>query len=581
MHAHHQPARAPKASSRNRQKENTRRGNVFVLAAALMVAMMGMVAFSVDTGYIYNTQTELQRSIDAAALAGAGALAEGQTVASLRVAEYLMRNPVGLNGTAIVEENLGEQINQFMEDHQGQLELTFGHWNDETGVFEASSDSPSAVQVSMEYVDMPLFFAPVLGTENFSVSASSVATYRPRDIVVVLDYSASMNDDSELKSMDALGQSAIEDNIEQIWEDLGSPLYGNMHFSPDWVTIPGVSLPVNVTWRASAVDVVATQPMQKVRLYFANGSQNTYTTSSGSGTWAGTGSNSGQRITKVKVKISGNWETFNFYSNSHIRRGLGLDSVTYPYPDASWNDYIEYARSHSSSMPWYDADVYYAGYRRKFGMLTLINFWNKNKPEYSQTPDLWMTCAQPVTAVKDAVDVFVDFIQEIDTDDQVALVVYNSSTGNGTLEFPLTENVSNLSTIARQKQAGHYHRYTNIGAGMEAARTELTTNGRPGALKMMVLMTDGNSNWINGGYNEAGANQYVYDEAAAAAAAKIPIVTISLGASADTTIMADVAQTTNGTHFNVPGGQAVSDYAEQLKDVFEELANDRPLKLVQ
>ena len=57
-------------------------------------------------------------------------------------------------------------------------------------------------------------------------------------------------------------------------------------------------------------------------------------------------------------------------------------------------------------------------------------------------------------------------------------------------------------------------------------------------------------------------------------------MTVSLGAAADTALMASIAQMTNGVHFNIPGGQSVSDYEEDLKDVFREIAKDRPLKLV-
>lgn len=46
-----------------------RRGTVAVLACVLMVALMGMVAFAVDLGYLANSQAELQRSADASALA--------------------------------------------------------------------------------------------------------------------------------------------------------------------------------------------------------------------------------------------------------------------------------------------------------------------------------------------------------------------------------------------------------------------------------------------------------------------------------------------------------------------------------
>ena len=73
----------------------------------------------------------------------------------------------------------------------------------------------------------------------------------------------------------------------------------------------------------------------------------------------------------------------------------------------------------------------------------------------------------------------------------------------------------------------------------------------------------------------------VISEAEAAADLNIPIVAISLGAGADTSLMEIVAEITKSRHFNVPGGQAVNDYREDLFQVFRAIADSRPLKLVQ
>ena len=97
---------------------------------------------------------------------------------------------------------------------------------------------------------------------------------------------------------------------------------------------------------------------------------------------------------------------------------------------------------------------------------------------------------------------------------------------------------------------------------------------------MVVLMTDGNANWIDGGYDTEAADEYVMDEAALCEAAGYPIITISLGASADTNLMDECAEATNGIHFNIPGGQSVANYSEELVEVFQAIASHRPLKLV-
>jgi Flp pilus assembly protein TadG len=51
------------------KNSNRRNGTIAVLACFLLIALLGMVAFAVDLGYMANSQTELQRTADAAALA--------------------------------------------------------------------------------------------------------------------------------------------------------------------------------------------------------------------------------------------------------------------------------------------------------------------------------------------------------------------------------------------------------------------------------------------------------------------------------------------------------------------------------
>jgi Mg-chelatase subunit ChlD len=117
---------------------------------------------------------------------------------------------------------------------------------------------------------------------------------------------------------------------------------------------------------------------------------------------------------------------------------------------------------------------------------------------------------------------------------------------------------------------------TNISAGMNKARLDLQNNGRTGALKMMVLMTDGLPNLPS-----SGASSAVITEANLCAAAKIPVVCISLGSGADTSLLQQVSDITNGAHFIVEGGRPISEVQADLEAIFAQVAADRPLKLVQ
>jgi hypothetical protein len=330
-----------------------------------------------------------------------------------------------------------------------------------------------------------------------------------------------------------------------------------------------------VEWKITEIRVTTTATIDGVKLYFSGGGSQTFgSTTSKDKTYKGSGSYTNRTIYKAEVKKGLTWETFYFNDDddyNDIERGLGLNSVPYPYPSGSWDSYIEYALSNSDH-----AD---AGYRYKFGMMTLINYWNKNKPGHDQTPDLWKCSQQPMTALKDSVDLLVDYLLTVSAEDNVGLSVYTADNDDGALlEATMGTSLNTIKTISRQRQAGHYDQFTNIGAGMRTGRLELVANSRPKALRMMILMTDGLANRTS---TASSPSQFVLDEAYLAKEESIKIMTVSVGAGADTNLMQQVADITGGKHFNVPGGQSVAEYENELKQVFGTIASDRPLKLIQ
>jgi hypothetical protein len=214
-------------------------------------------------------------------------------------------------------------------------------------------------------------------------------------------------------------------------------------------------------------------------------------------------------------------------SNSEIKTELGLRvggvDISYPYPSGSWNDYVNYVKGTSSAPnSIYDSVVY----RNQYGYKTWVQYLLDKQSSHTQTPDLANVRAQPVTALKDAVEVFLSYMQQIQTEDRLGLVVYNSASEDAVLECELTPDLESVNDVVQARQAAHYNRQTNIGAGIQSARTELVNNARPGAFKMIVLMTDGKPNRPT---NQSVGTALVNSEAAACAAVRIPIVTISMG----------------------------------------------------
>ncbi len=558
-------------------KRRDRKGAIVVLTAFLLIFIMSLLAFSIDIGYIQNANVELDRAVDAGALAGAGVLVQGEDLAIDAAREFATLNTVAGRPLSLSE-----------------LSVEVGAWNRETRSFSPSSTLPYAIHLRAARDDVrPMFFGRVLGRDSFSVAAEAVAVYQPRDIVLVLDYSGSMNDDSEFRSIETLGRESIENNLRLIHNQLGAPGYGSLEFAPQWMTVTGhapdnASQPqITVEYRYETVVVKSTKPFDRVRVYR---NATSYQNFAGVGSWnAAEGVyeqtltyNGSAQVTKVEVRSGYNdlpETSANLYTElflfdtaarmrAHARASFGLDGVTYPYPGGSWNDYIDYCRSGTYNTQ--------AGYRYKFGLMNLVNYWLERQPSYAAVPDLWKTSEQPITAVKNSVSVFISFLQEMDSDDQLALAVYNSPQATALVERQLGLDLDEVETISRHRQAGHYHNTTNIGAGLREAWMELNANARPGAFKMIVLMTDGIANTPS-----SDPIGYVMEQVAECQARGYPVVTVSLGAGADTDLMDQVAELTGGTHFNVPGGQTVAEYEEDLKEAFRKIARKRPLQLVQ
>jgi hypothetical protein len=200
-------------------RRGQRRGLVIMFAAALSIVVFGMVAFAVDLGYVLLARTKLQLAADSGVLAGIGALATSPDDVETIARQFATAN-----------QSVGHGIDS------SDVTVTSGDWNRDTGVFTPGSSHPNALKVSVVQNQEPLFFGRVLGKTTFNARAEATASFFPRDMMVVIDCSGSMNDDSEMKSYDTLGQAEVEANLQQIYTELGSPTLGNMQWTPVEIT---------------------------------------------------------------------------------------------------------------------------------------------------------------------------------------------------------------------------------------------------------------------------------------------------------------------------------------------------------
>jgi Mg-chelatase subunit ChlD len=156
-----------------------------VLFAVTLIIILAMVAFGVDVGYMMVRRTEAQRAVDAAVLAAADVLDDEEAKES----DVVETAKTFLTANGISNAELSEQ----------HLQVEFGHWNRDAYSFEQTKfDDANAVRVALSVNDS-MFFGRVLGRTDFFFGNEAIAIGNggspPRDVMLVIDCSGSMDDD--------------------------------------------------------------------------------------------------------------------------------------------------------------------------------------------------------------------------------------------------------------------------------------------------------------------------------------------------------------------------------------------------
>jgi len=168
-----------------------RRGAILPLTAVGIVAICGMVALSVDLGMYAIARAQCQDAADAAAIAGARSL-NASTGSNLALATT--------NATTVATKNtiLGSPI------LQSDVSVRHGayHYNYSSQTFypvfpPGTNENYGLSEVTISH-NYKTGFANVIGFPNLTVTAKSSAAYRPRDVALVIDFSGSMNNESDI-----------------------------------------------------------------------------------------------------------------------------------------------------------------------------------------------------------------------------------------------------------------------------------------------------------------------------------------------------------------------------------------------
>jgi Mg-chelatase subunit ChlD len=168
------PANQSKRITRGAKR---RRGAIVVLFAVMLIVVLAFVALSVDLGYVCSVKTDLQAAADSAALAGTGVILDGEAKA-IQTADRYARLNLNNQGTRV--------------DGKQKIDVQVGNWNRSNRSFQAGRKPFNSVKVIASVENSSLFFGRASGKGQFNSEAKAVATYQPRDIMLVLDVSGSM-----------------------------------------------------------------------------------------------------------------------------------------------------------------------------------------------------------------------------------------------------------------------------------------------------------------------------------------------------------------------------------------------------
>jgi hypothetical protein len=250
-----------------------------------------------------------------------------------------------------------------------------------------------------------------------------------------------------------------------------------------------------------------------------------------------------------------------------------------PFGDRSLSDSADIWISYANYMKdWSSMVSANSAFRYRFGLKTFMNYLLDNRPTHAQTPEFADCPAQPMQAVKDAVNHLVGLLGTLDTEDQLSLEIYGQTARH---EVGLTTEFEAVHNRLNAMQAGYYDLWTNMGGGITRAIEELhSERGRHIARKVIFLLTDGQANVSSWGatgdyYNGA---QYALDEAQAAVDQGIMVFCVSVGSGADEDLMEQIAAIGGGTHFHAEG--SIDAYTAQLEQIFASLGGTRPVELI-
>ena len=172
-------------------RQQRSRGAIVPLTAISIIGLCGFLALSIDLGMLAVARAQVKDAADAAAVCGARSLIGSVT-------NYVSNSTASAIAQATRNTILGTNINPA----EVTVEQGCYHYNYATQTFSpefppGTGENYNLTQVTISHT-YNTTFAAVIGVPTMTVTATSTAAHRPRDVAMVLDYSGSMNNESDL-----------------------------------------------------------------------------------------------------------------------------------------------------------------------------------------------------------------------------------------------------------------------------------------------------------------------------------------------------------------------------------------------
>jgi Flp pilus assembly protein TadG len=211
-------------------------GQGLVLGTLAMVVILGLAAMTVDVGYWFSQKGEVQKAVDAAALAAAQELPDDSTAAEAKAREYLLKNGV--------DESKGDTIS-----------ITFRCTSTWLVACNPATNHWDTIVVRVER-PAQAWFARIFGIQEALIEDVHAAgcngpcggpAYQPVDVVQILDRTGSMTSTDMTHAKDAA--KALLGYFEPALQRVGLATLGpgRSWSDPCSSSEPGVWLPVNLS----------------------------------------------------------------------------------------------------------------------------------------------------------------------------------------------------------------------------------------------------------------------------------------------------------------------------------------------